>query len=367
MKSRIDINVTSRLTLRKHFLLWCIALIIFILFSYLITPDDPIWIEYSRNSLMYVVRDILINFVMCMIVAEISLYINKFLNVKLAWTDKPRRRLAIQTILNVISSLVLVILVYYVTIFIGGDKYRISNRKDLINCIQWLLTTTIVSLAISGINTLNYLLTNWKNAQLEASELKLKAAKLKEATMEAELEALKLQIDPHFIFNNLSVLSELILEDQQLGHDYVEHFAKVYRYLLINSKKDLITIGEEVNFLESYIFLLIKRFGTGLKINIDLDKKIYEKSIPPFTLQMLVENAIKHNQTSKAHPLDIRIFLENKDILVVQNSINALVSKLPTTGFGLKNIETRFSYLLHNSPITEKTEDLYIVRIPINS
>ncbi len=98
---------------------------------------------------------------------------------------------------------------------------------------------------------------------MEAAQHKLRASKHKQAAMAAELQALKLQIDPHFIFNNLSVLSELILEDQQLGYEYSEKFARVYRYLLVNSRKDIIVVEEELKFLESYIFLIEKELGKG--------------------------------------------------------------------------------------------------------
>ncbi|PZP45371.1 MAG: histidine kinase [Pseudopedobacter saltans] len=367
MKNKVDIQITGKISFSKHLALWVLAMCLSTIFSYLVAPDDPYWVEYRKHSAGEIVRDIIINFLMCGIVAEISLWINNVLNRKLAWTSKPRLRLFLQATLNVVSCAIFIVFVYYMTIQIAGEKYRISTRKELIGCIQWLLTTTIVSLFISGINTINYLLSNWKTALLETTELKLKAAQLKEATMEAELQALKLQIDPHFIFNNLSVLSELILEDPQLGHDYVEHFAKVYRYLLVNSTKNLITIGEEVQFLESYVFLLKKRFGNGIDIQINLENEIFNQNIPPFTLQLLVENAIKHNQTPKSQPLIIQIYQENKETIVVKNTINPLLSGFESTGIGLKNIEARFSYLLNHLPETIKTEDFYIVKIPIKS
>lgn len=367
MKSKPEINIIGKPAYKKHLLLWTLALCLFILISYLVAPDDPYWEEYKKYSWVEILRDLFINFVMCGVVSEISLWINSVLNKKLTWTSKPRLRLFIQAALNVISCAAFIVFVYYLTIQIFGEKYRISNQKEFIGCIQWLLTTIIVTLFISGINTINYLLSNWKTALLETADLKIKAAQLKEATMEAELQTLKLQIDPHFIFNNLSVLSELILENQQQGHDYAEHFAKVYRYLLVNSTKNLITVGEEVQFLESYIFLLEKRFGNGIDIQMDLSEIVFDKKIPPFTLQLLVENAIKHNQTSKSHPLIIQIYVDEKEKIIVKNNINPLLSGFVSTGIGLKNIESRFSYLLNQQPETIKMDGSYMVRIPLKS
>ncbi len=135
--------------------------------------------------------------------------------------------------------------------------------------------------------------------------------------MAAELQALKLQIDPHFIFNNLSVLSELILEDQQLGYEYSEKFARVYRYLLVNSKKDIIAVEEELKFLDSYIFLIEKRIGEGVIFKIDVQEEYKSMYTLPLSLQLLVENAIKHNQTSKANPLEIHVYTNSESELVV--------------------------------------------------
>jgi hypothetical protein len=135
---------------------------------------------------------------------------------------------------------------------------EMDYRKEYTLLGQWIATNIVISLIISAFNTVDYLLENWKKTAVEAAQHKLRASKHKQAAMAAELQALKLQIDPHFIFNNLSVLSELILEDQQLGYEYSEKFARVYRYLLVNSRKDIIAVEEELKFLDSYIFLIEK-------------------------------------------------------------------------------------------------------------
>ena len=169
------------------------------------------------------------------------------------------------------------------------DSKYIQETREI---MQQFLITLMVTFLVMVINTGNSILLKWKNTAVRAAESDRIA-------MEAELQSLKLQLDPHFVFNNLSVLSELILRDQQLGYEYAENFTKIYRYMLVNSKKNIIHLEEEIKFLNAYIFLLKQRVGEGLIFEIDIDRKQYLNSLPPLTLQLLVENAMKHNKTSK--------------------------------------------------------------------
>lgn len=216
---------------------------------------------------------------------------------------------------------------------------------------------------IIAINTGNYLILNWRNTAIEAAGHKLKAAENKQAAMEAELQALKLQIDPHFVFNNLSVLSELILENQQLGYEYAENFSKVYRYLLVNSRKDIILLEEELKFLNAYIFLIQHRAGNGVHFEIDIDKGSRDLYLPPLTLQLLIENALKHNKTIKSDPLKIRIFSNDKKELIVENKLIAIEKQVNSSGIGLQNIISRYQLLSKEPPEIIKGPDSFKVII----
>ncbi|MEN4760422.1 histidine kinase [Chryseobacterium sp. C39-AII1] len=270
-----------------------------------------------------------------------------------------------QTLLQIVGSIVIVIIINFI-FFEGCDNLgNIDYRKEITLMSQWIATNIIVSLLISAINTGTFLLENWKKTALEATQHKLKASEHKRAAMAAELQALKLQIDPHFIFNNLSVLSELILEDQQLGYEYSESFAKVYRYLLVNSKKDTITLVEELKFLNSYIYLTTKRIGEGVHFDISVNNELKQFLLPPLALQFLVENALKHNQTSKSNPLQIKIYTTSDQYLVVHNSLSPLINKTESAGLGIKNIINRFEFLGNKRPIILKTEKDFIAKIPL--
>jgi LytS/YehU family sensor histidine kinase len=216
----------------------------------------------------------------------------------------------------------------------------------------------MISLMIMAINIGNHLILNWKNEAV-------KSAELNQLVIEAELQSLKLQIDPHFVFNNLSVLSELILESQQLGYEYAENFSRIYRYMLVNSKKDTILLEDELKFLHSYMFLIKHRIGEGVSFSIEVDQESKNLSLPPLTLQLLVENALKHNRTSKKEPLKIKLYTNDKNELIVENTILPIEKPLDSSGIGIKNIIRRYKLLSEKEPEIVRTSHLFIVIIPL--
>ena len=155
----------------------------------------------------------------------------------------------------------------------------------------------------------------------EAESEKIKKEQLERAKAEAELEALKNQIDPHFIFNSLNTLSHLIENNTEKAKQFNESLADVYRYILQNKSRDLVLLGEEINFLHDYFSLLKIRFEKAVQMDILIDEQLLnEYLIPPISLQILIENAIKHNEFSDATPLIIIIELKN-DELIVRNEV----------------------------------------------
>ena len=191
------------------------------------------------------------------IISESSIRVSKKLNKTIPWIGHTAKRLFAEIIINlvVISVCLLVQNYIYISLFDFDNSTPIQiSFEERRSFIQWIVVCVIIAFVIIGVNIGDYLIVNWRNAILKASELD-------RAATEAELRALKLQVDPHFVFNNLSVLSELILQDQQLGYEYAEHFSKIYRYMLINSRKDFIALEEELTFLQSYIFLIKQRIS----------------------------------------------------------------------------------------------------------
>lgn len=200
---------------------------------------------------------------------------------------------------------------------------------------------------------------------IESSNLSLKAAELKQIALESELQSLKMQLDPHFMFNNFSTLSALITDDQNLAQHFLENLSRVYRYMIVNVHKNTISVEEEINFANAYFYLIKIRLGDNIKMQIDLSDETLKKGIPPITLQLLIENAIKHNTASRSKPLFINITEENRQYLVITNSLQRLNYNIPSTSTGLKNIESRYRLLSNKLPLVTETEDFFTVKLPL--
>lgn len=327
------------------------------------------WKDWLALPVSRILTDILINFIFCIITVELSLFIDRALNKKIPWMVQPLKRLMTQMLFQTLGVLFLIIclaILYLVIYMVFGDLSHgqtphIGLRQGLYSIISVILW----ALMISGLNTGDFLLNNWKTATLKAAEFEIKAAQSKQLASEIELQALKLQLDPHFVFNNLSVLSELILKDQQLGHEYTENFAKVYRYLLVNSKKKLISLGEELRFLDAYLFLIRNRMNGRIVFRIDIDESKLGMMIPPVTLQLFIENALKHNRTEEEDPLVIDIYSTDDDELVVSNIVLPLIKENNSTGLGLRNIIGRYALLSDRKPVIEKNDKTFTIKIPL--
>lgn len=174
-----------------------------------------------------------------------------------------------------------------------------------------------------------------------------------------------MQLDPHFVFNNFSTLTELIYEDQKEAASFLENITRVYRYMISNSNKDTITVKEEIEFLNAYFYLLKKRLGEKIDLKIEIDSASLSLHLPPLTLQLLVENAVKHNTATLSNPLTISIFSDSGDI-IVRNKLQQTAGKsLISTGIGNKNIEFRYKILSQKMPSFSESNGYYEVRLPL--
>jgi two-component system LytT family sensor kinase len=332
--------------------------------SFMILPPSY-WKNYFEMPASKIFIDTLINLVFCIIILALSLYIDRALNKRISWMVHPLRRLLIQTLFQILGALFLIICLTTLYLIFGNTVNTQPKGIGLREGFYSILSIILWALTISTLNTGDFLLSNWKTATRKAAEFEIKAAQNKQLAAEIELQALKLQLDPHFVFNNLSVLSELILQDQQLGHEYTENFAKVYRYLLINSKKELISLREELKFLDAYLFLINNRMGGGSVFQVNIDESKLNLLIPPITLQLLIENAMKYNRTEEENPLVVSIYSNNDDELVVSNTLLPLIKKPESTGLGLKNILGRYTLLGDGTPSIEKTDTTFTIKVPL--
>lgn len=203
-----------------------------------------------------------------------------------------------------------------------------------------------------------YFFDKWKDT------IKLNEA-LKNQQVRTQFEVLQNQMSPHFLFNSLNTLTTLISEDSDVAINFTEKLSEVYRYILQNKEKEVVTLKDELEFVKNYVFLLQIRYPENLQVSFDIDTKYNEHSIAPLTIQILVENAIKHNVVSKTRPLHIEIYVENGKSVVVKNNLQKKNTIEKSTKTGLENIRKRYAYFgdLNIDIIT--TAASFIVAVPL--
>ncbi|MBD0402610.1 sensor histidine kinase [Flammeovirga sp. EKP202] len=199
----------------------------------------------------------------------------------------------------------------------------------------------------------------------ERNELELNLERVEKAQLQTKYSALKNQLDNHFLFNNLSVLSSLIYEDIEKSDQFIQEFAKVYRYVLTISEEMLVPVEQELDFIEAYLFLLKIRFEEGFQVKNDLESEIPGQSIPPLSLQVLIENAIKHNRISKKSPLQIHIYEKDNNIVVANNYQLRDTPETASTHTGLNNLEEKYKLISNKVPRFGVQGDQYIAELPL--
>ncbi len=238
------------------------------------------------------------------------------------------------------------------------NKYLQNDRFNSTSLLICQVIITVISIQITSIYEIVYL-----NKERE-SEL-LKVERIEKLKVQAQLDALKNQIDPHFIFNSLNTLSYLISVDQGKAKFFNDTLAKVYRYILLNKEKDLVQIKEEIEFASNYFYLLKIRYQTGLSLIIRMDNIISEDYlIPPLSLQALIENAIKHNHFSEKIPLLIEITILEDEIRVVNKKYIKKYA-IHSSKIGLSNLDERYSLIINKNISVIQTQDVFTVLLPI--
>lgn len=195
--------------------------------------------------------------------------------------------------------------------------------------------------------------------------IELENEKLRSESLQSQFESLKNQVSPHFLFNSLTALKVLIEESPALAKQYVSHLSQVLRYTLQSKIKQVVTLNEELEFTESYLFLLKMRYDTNLTIKTMIDKNFGFWNLPPLTIQTLVENAVKHNEISNEFPFEITISTSENETLRVANKIQEKLSPEEGTGIGLVNLSKLFRLLGEKEIQIYKTGGEFVVEVPL--
>ncbi len=256
-----------------------------------------------------------------------------------------------------IGCMLVTILIRYVNVWFYDQTlfwgYIFPPEGYLYSIFVGLLYVIIVA----GIYESLYYFRKWKQLFSEAEALKRE-------NLQTQLDSLKTQINPHFLFNNLSSLSSLIVENQDRAVTFVNELSSVYRYLLQANEKNLTTLESEIAFLRDYFQLLKTRFGAGISLTVEIDEIHDSYLLPPLTLQLLVENAVKHNAVLPARPLAIRLFIEDENLVVV-NNLQKKNTAVISNKLGLRTIISKYR-LMNTAPVqVEDDGSFFKVTLPL--
>lgn len=284
---------------------------------------------------------------------ELFWFTTQKLDYKISYVKSPLRRFVVQGAFysGIIFFIFIVIRWLIIGFFMPQSIIVVANEVVLI--IVVLFVALLFNLIDLGI----FLLFKWRYSLSELERFKKENA-------EYRFEMLRSQINPHFLFNSLNTLSSLIHEDVETATAFTRQLSQVYRYVLENRQKDLIELNTELKFIESYRFLLELRFKDRLKIDIQIDDTFHACYVAPMTIQLLVENAVKHNVITQNRPLKIAIFCQN-NYLVVSNNLQPKPPEGGSTGFGLRNITLRYELLTDRQVIIDQQADSFTVKVPL--
>ncbi len=278
--------------------------------------------------------------------------ISKWMDRKFPWSSYGNWRFFTQIACVLFYSLGIVNLAYYLF-----KIWLTTTPPALEQFIVMNAYGTLIIIPVSSIYFGVYFLKSWNKSRLQ-TEIAQKE------TVQVQLQMLRNHLDPHFLFNNLNILSALIDTDKAQSQKFLEKFAEVYRVILKTEKEELITLSKELEFIKSYIYLIDIRFRDLIMVDIDISEDLMDHLIPPLTLQMLIENAFKHNVITEDDPLQINIKSENQRV-VVSNTINKKDTQKSSNNTGLKNISLRYSYFTEDEVSINETPTHFIVSIPL--
>lgn len=281
---------------------------------------------------------------------QLTIRLDKFL----PWSRYGNWRFFIQLLAGLVYLLFLINLIYYIIKITLTNDPPTWEQMIVVNLWGAVLFIPLFSLYFSL-----HFLRHWRTSELAAE-------KNQRENMRAQLNSLKNHLDPHFLFNNLNILSSLIDKDQKASKVFIQKFADVYRSLLRTKSDDLIPLSEELTFVQAYMYLIGVRFGEHIVFNTTVNSSLRARMIPPLTLQMLLENAVKHNLISETQALQIDITEGETNYLVVRNTLNTKTStQAMGEGTGLTNIQQRYSHFTDLPVKIIKTTTHFEVHIPL--
>ncbi len=285
-------------------------------------------------------------------------FINSFLDKKWDWLEQTNSRVYFGIISTILYTVPVVLGINYVTfvVFQNMNPSEFLSQRVLGVHLFYIILTLGVSVFLHA----RSFMLKWK----EASKKEVTQQRIIAGTANAKFETLKNQIDPHFLFNSLNVLSSLIEENPENAQRFTTSLSKIYRYVLEQKDKELVSVTEELSFAKTYMNLLKMRFENSLFYELPETLVNPEAKVVPLSLQLLLENTVKHNVVSEQKPLHIRIFIDG-EYLAIQNDFQKKEVIQSRQGVGLQNIVDRYGIITNRKVLIEQNEQTFTVKIPI--
>ncbi|RIV25265.1 histidine kinase [Fibrisoma montanum] len=283
----------------------------------------------------------------------------KYMRYRYGDLNQAIRRVVYCLLVYLAFMVLLVCLIFGLYDLLNVPGYQFDART-----FQWILVIGVVSVMVSvGVTESFYTYQKWKQSVSREYELK-------QLHMQRQLDVLKQEVNPHFLFNSLNSLISLIGEDPRQAETFAEELSSVYRYVLRTNRSDgpeqnLTTLASELAFIQSYYHLLKTRHGCGLDLVIAVDERLESYQLPPLTLQLLVENAVKHNIVLPDQPLHIQIQTNGQAMVEVRNTLQKKQTRVLSNGVGLSNIMAKYEMLGQPAPTVQETDEEFVVKLPL--
>ena len=324
--------------------------IIVSLFIFLIDPGEK---TFERYSITFLISGMYTFFI-----GLGNGFLNDYLDSKFSWTEETRKRTIAAIVGTLVMNIALVYFCNYLNFIVIQGKNPEKFFNGEMNFINWFFIN--FAIMISAIGHARGFMAAWKNStKKEVVEQKLIAK-----SANAQFESLKNQLDPHFLFNSLNVLDSLIEENPVQAQRFTNSMSKIYRYVLEQKDKELVSVEEEIDFAKTYCELLKTRFEDAVTFEFNISEEDKKGFVVPLSLQLLLENSIKHNFATSSKPLNIKIFTE-KGNLIIENNLQTRELPNTSTGVGLANIVSRYNLLTERNVFVEKSEAFFRVKLPI--
>lgn len=328
--------------MRKYTVLILVCSVLGILFHIYVSYSELGYLPSLNTSM----KSYSLAIIVTIVCGLLAFFIDRLLDRLISWKTSFLLRFLSGFIANVVVSLTLVALS---SIYL----FNSSPEATLKVAILFIIAIFIYEIFYGWYYSYRYYaITQVEGIRLERQQLEL------------QFESLKNQISPHYLFNCLNTISSLLYKDSHMAEEFIRRMADTFRYVLSNQKQQLVPLRNEIEFVKSYYYLLQVRYEHHLRLEINLPKSILDTVIPPLTIQILVENAVKHNQISKDSPLLVYVSAQDNTRILVMSTKTTAITPTHSFKIGLENIRARYQYFT-NEKVVVKDEEKFIVQLPV--